>query len=552
MVHKKTDVKITEQSLEMKGLAKDIFLRWQHLVGARGIWNQHWQEIAEFVIPRRGGFTSTQIPGEKKMNRVFDSTAIWANEQLAAALHGMLTNPSQRWFQYRTTDPRLMDFQEVRVWLHEVENIIYDVFSTPEANFNSQVHELYLDIVAFGTALMYIEETPGVGPGLRYRTLYLGESWVSEGKNGIIDTLYRLLKISARNAYNTWGDNAGSTIANLAAKKPDELVDIIWEVRPRKERDVNRRDALNKAWSSTYVTVKDRWVINESGFDDFPILSPRWTKVIGETYGRSPAMVALPDIKMLNEMSRTTIRAAQKAVDPPLLVPDDAAILPVRTTPSGLNFFRAGTTDKIEPLKMGGDVGLGLEMEDQRRSAILRAFFLDQLKLQKEKVEMTRFEAEVRQQENLRQLSPTIGRIEMEFLDLIIENTFVIKAKQRGLPPPPQVLVDADAELKVEYVSPIARAQRSQEATAVMQAMDMIGPIAVFEPAVLDNFDGDEIARGTQEWFGLPPKIMKSIAKRDQVRAAKAKIAANQQQQDEAIVSAEQTSKILKAQNSKK
>ena len=54
-------------------------------------------------------------------------------------------------------------------------------------------------------------------------------------------------------------------------------------------------------------------------------------------------------IKMLNKMSEVTIRAAQKQVDPPLLVPDDGFMLPIRTVPGGLNFYRSGTRDRIEP-----------------------------------------------------------------------------------------------------------------------------------------------------------------------------------------------------------
>ena len=90
-------------------------------------------------------------------------------------------------------------------------------------------------------------------------------------------------------------------------------------------------------------------------------------------------MTALPDIKMLNKMSETTIRAAQKQVDPPLLVPDDSFILPIKTVPSGLNFYRSGTRDRIEPLNIGANNPLGLNMEEQRRGAIRSAFYVDQL-----------------------------------------------------------------------------------------------------------------------------------------------------------------------------
>ena len=85
-------------------------------------------------------------------------------------------------------------------------------------------------------------------------------------------------------------------------------------------------------------------------------------------------MTALPDVKMLNKMSEVTIRAAQKQIDPPLMVPDDGFIMPIRTTPGSLNFYRAGTRDRMEPLNIGANNPLGLNMEEQRRNAIRQAF----------------------------------------------------------------------------------------------------------------------------------------------------------------------------------
>ena len=87
--------------------------------------------------------------------------------------------------------------------------------------------------------------------------------------------------------------------------------------------------------------------------------------------GRSPAMVALPDVKMLNLMSKTIIQAAQKQIDPPLLVPDDGFLLPIRTQPGGLNFFRSGSRDTITPLNTGANIPIGINMEEQRRGACL-------------------------------------------------------------------------------------------------------------------------------------------------------------------------------------
>jgi hypothetical protein len=97
------------------------------------------------------------------------------------------------------------------------------------------------------------------------------------------------------------------------------------------------------------------------GYDDFPFMVPRFVKDSVSIYGRSPAMTALPDVKMLNKMSETTIRAAQKQVDPPLMAPDDGFMLPIRTTPGSLNFYRAGTRDRSGAFADWREQSAGLE-----------------------------------------------------------------------------------------------------------------------------------------------------------------------------------------------
>lgn len=109
---------------------------------------------------------------------------------------------------------------------------------------------------------------------------------------------------------------------------------------------------------------------------------PRFNKDSVSIYGRSPAMSCLPDVKMVNKMSEVSIRAAQKQIDPPLMVPDDGFLLPVRTTPGALNFYRTGTRDRLEPLQAGATNPIGIAMEEQRRNAIRAAFYVDQLQLQ--------------------------------------------------------------------------------------------------------------------------------------------------------------------------
>ena len=288
-------------------------------------------------------------------------------------------------------------------------------------------------------------------------------------------------------------------------KQPFTLVRILHSIYPRFTRKVDSKLNQNKPFASNHMELDTGWVLKESGFDFFPILAPRWIKRAGETYGRSPAMTGLPDTNLLNEQLRTDLRARQKVVDPPLLVPDDSILGRINASPSSLIYVRTGMSkeDFIRPLETKANIAVSNDGMEQTRERILRAFFLDRFKLQKENVEMTRGEAEIRKQEDLQQLSPTVGRLETELLNPLIDLTIEILQNSGRLPQTPPQLNESDF-ISIEYVSAIARAQKSDEANSILRAIEVLSPFASANPGILDNFDMDEIARRTQQWFGVP------------------------------------------------
>jgi len=271
-----------------------------------------------------------------------------------------------------------------------------------------------------------------------------------------------------------------------------------------------------------YICMETKMVMQESGFQEFPYVVPRFLKATGEVMGRSPAMVALPDVKMLNLMSKTIIQAAQKLIDPPLLVPDDGFLLPVRTQPGGLNFFRSGTRDTITPLNTGANIPIGLSMEEQRRSAIRSAFYVDQL-LTGGSPNMTATEVVQRQEERMRVIGPVLGRLMNEMLRPMIDRVFALMLRADMLAPPPEILQGIDVD--VEYVSPLARAQKSSSLNSTMKALEILLPLAQALP-VADHINADGLVNHVMDSLGVPKKVVKP---QSEVDAAREQQAAQQQ-----------------------
>ena len=196
-----------------------------------------------------------------------------------------------------------------------------------------------------------------------------------------------------------------------------------------------------------------------------------------------------------------TIRAAQKQVDPPLLVPDDGFMLPVRTIPGGLNFYRAGTRDRIEPLNIGANNPLGLNMEEQRRQAIRAAYYVDQLILGTGP-QMTATEVVQRTEEKMRLLGPLTGRLSQELLQPLITRVYSILSRQKAYEPAPEFMTNQN--LEIEYVSPLAKAQRQGDIQSMTRLLELMGPLTQLDPTIMDYVDSDGISKHLIKILGVP------------------------------------------------
>jgi len=500
-------------------LTKELLSRFDRLEGQRQNWETHWQEVADFMQPRKADVTKRRSRGDKRMERIFDSSPIQAVELLAASLHGMLTNPSTPWFTLRFKDEEIDNDDEAKLWLESSTDAMYTAFN--RSNFQQEIFELYHDLITFGTAAMFIEEDDD--DIVKFSTRHINEIFIAENDKGRIDTIYRKFKISARAAIQKFGEAVSSDVQTKAKKDPYEEIEILHAVYPRADFNPNKKDKGNMPFESVYLEHKNGNELSVGGFREFPFVVPRYLKASNEIYGRSPAMTALPDVKMLNEMSKTTIKAAQKQVDPPLLVPDDGFLLPVRTVPGGLNFYRSGTRDRIEPLNIGANNPLGLNMEQQRRESIRAVFYVNQLMMQ-QGPQMTATEVIQRNEEKMRLLGPVLGRLQSELLKPLIDRVFAVLLRNNMLPPAPEFLSGRDVE--IEYVSPLAKAQKSTELQSIMRAVEILGSLANVAP-VFDYVNFDNLVKHLADIVGVPQKILKS---QSQVNAERQQAQAQQQE----------------------
>jgi hypothetical protein len=459
--------------------------------------NSHWQEIGELETSRKIDFVGVRTAGEKRLFKIYDPTGIQCVELLAAGLHGMATNPASKWFSLRLVgvkaqgpEGEMIDANEIPVvqkYLADVEDIMWQRLYQPGTNFTTALHEVYLDLSSFGTAIMFLGQRDD--GGLLFEARALSECVVAENHEGRIDTVFRKFKYTVRQlaslARSQGWKLSEATMEKIRSKHLNDEVLVIHAVFPREDYDttLKRPSAKQMPFASIYFEHDACHALHESGFPEFPFMVPRWSKYSGETYGRGPGMTALADVKMLQAMMLTVIKTAQKIADPPMALRDNGVVGQARTIPGGITYFRGNPNEAFAQMPVAGNgLPITLELLEQQRNRIRATFYIDQLQFAGD-ANMTATEVMQRTQERMRLLGPLEGRLQSELLGPLIDRMFGILNRMKLLPPAPQEI--QGQEFTVEYVSPLATAQKQIAANSLMQAMGVVAGVVGPEGAMM-------------------------------------------------------------------
>lgn len=530
--------------------AREHVKRLGQLRANRTTWESHWEEIAERVLPRhRGQFYDANTlhrKGEKRTEKMFDATAALALDRFSAAMESMLTPRNGKWHKLTASDPNLRKERRVRMYFDDVNDILFRYRYRPRAGFSTNQHEAYISLGAFGTGAVFIDGMPDAR-GVRYKTCSLSNTFIATNHQGWVDTVYRPFYWTARQAVQKWGEERLSEkVLGKLTKAPDDLFQFLHVVRPRSDVDPNRVDAKGMPWESVYVEVDEKNTLEDSGFHTFPFAVSRYVTAPEEDYGRSPAMLALPAIKVLNEQKKTMLKQGHRVVDPVILAHDDG-VLDTFSLRSGAINYGAMSKDgkRLVDVLPTGNLAAGQELMDSERAVINDVFLVTLFQILVETPSMTATEVLERAREKGALISPTMGRQETELLAPEIERELDILNRQGLLPEMPPELVEAEGEFEIEYDSPLSRAQRAEEASGALRSVEFALGYAgqTGDPSPLDHFDMDVITPEVMAINGVPERWRRAQADIEVVRENRLQ----QQQTQQAIEAAPALAGVAKA-----
>lgn len=509
-------------------------------------WDAHWKDLQKYIQPRAGRFYETETNrGDKKRESIIDSTAGKALRVLVAGMSSGLTSPARPWFRLTTPDPELMEFGPVKEWLFEVERRMRMIFQS--SNVYNALPMAYEELGLFGTSVTFwMTDFNRVLRGVPITT---GEYALALGDDLTVDTVYRRYRPTVKQIVEQFKGAVSQNVRQMYDRGDyDERVEITHAVEPRRQRDVSKLDARNKRWASVYWEHGQDKTLRESGFDARPFTATRWDVTGYDTYGRSPGMDALGDAKQIQLMERKKALLVSLGVQPSMVAPVSLQNGSATMAPAGITYadsVQGGSGPAFRPAYEPNPQWLGLMREDMNevRDRINSAFFAD-LFLMISQMQDVRSATEVaaRQEEKMLMLGPVLERAHSELLNPLIDRTFTIMLDAGLLPPPPQELFGTD--LRVDYISVLAQAQKAVSTTAVERLTGFIGNLAAVDPQVIDKYDADQAVDEYADMLGVPPKIVRPDDQVAQIRQQRQQA----QQMQQALASgkdAADTAKVL-------
>ncbi len=522
--------------------------RFDALKQARASWEPAWKEITEQLIPYRTVWDRyKRNRGDKEDSKIFNNTPVRALQTLAAGMMAGITSPARQWFGLTTVDPELSKSKRVKEYLDLAEEVVNAMFA--DSNwYTSLANGTYLDLGAIGTSALFHEDT-AIGE-TRYTPLPIGEYFLDQDHRGRIDTCFRDLDLTVRQVVQKFGRNACSQIVRTLWDRSNynQPVPVLHAVRPNEEYDGGRLGSRHMPFASCWWEPgnpeKEAFLL-ESGYQEFPVLAPRWTVRSGDVYGRGPGWSARGDCRVLQLHEKRLLTMIDKVTDPPMKLSE--GIQRASLLPGDKTYLPAGQVQVFEPAMQIAPAALDVMKEHIARAEyrIGETFFVDlwQTFLQDDRNERaTATEIEAKREERMLMLGPVLENANGDLLEPAVERNLAIAMRTDRLPPPPEEL--AGQELKIKFQSIMHEAQQGPKIYGIRTLVAETAALSQLRPDALDKINADVIVDELVNITGVRSDAVLSKDEVEAVRRAKAE-QANARQSGEAMLAATEGARNL-------
>lgn len=526
-------------------LVKDINLQFSEMKKERQRWEDDWEEIADYIMPYDESAYENDNRGNRIATKIYDGTPTRALRLQADGMQGYTVSQAFPWFKLRTPNDRVNDDYNAKAWLQGIEEHFFTLFQS-RSNFYSAMNAFFYRYGGYGWSNVHIEEDLATGKILfDVRTPW--EVWIDQDRHGQTVSTFRKIKVTVRDAVAWFGkDKLSESTLNLYERSPLDKIDIIHAIFPRNDRDVYKENNLNMEFASVYIEDGQKYPLSVSGYRTNPTVTVKWHGLTFSPYAMGPGHMALVDVITLNQIAKDIMTASHKAVNPPMNIPEEMRGYEA-IVPGGKNYYKTPQAT-VTPVQTGIQYPFGIDRLNDQRQRVNEHFLVEFfMMLASSDKPMTATEIIERQGEKAAVLGPPIAHLS-EALDDIFDRIFAIEMEAGRIPPPPDIMLEMNPDIEIDYSGPLFQAQRKLfETQGITHGLQITETLVAQHPELSDNFDYDIMVRKLAESYGYPQEIIKPDAEVQKVRKARAAAAAQQQQMAQAQAMADMAGKLAPA-----
>ncbi|KUR80916.1 portal protein [Novosphingobium sp. FSW06-99] len=504
-----------------------------------------WRQCERWADPyQQGGFYKL-TPGYQRDQHLTDDTAVSGLETFVAAMQAMLLPDGEQVTKLWTTNQTLNAMPKVQKWLAGAAERLHACRNAPHTGFASQSPLRWRQLGLYGTGAFWTDENVGIG--LSYRTLHLSEIFIDDDFRGMVDTIHRRFRLTARAIAQMFHDDAiarcPKVMEALRAGKVDQKFHVVHVVRPNSHWEAGRMDIDGFPIQSLYVIEEDKTLVSARGFYSPPLAVSRYTLAPNDPYGVGPTAMKIGTIKMLNQMGHDYIRATHLNLSPPVLVPEEGAFNRMSMTPgAGIPGGMINGKRQMEPFLAGVQTAYAEKAMETYQAGVEKTYLTNAFAIMQEPIDrQTATEYLGRKREAMALQAPNVGRQLAESLTPQVAREMDILLRAGQIDPPPGELREARAGLRYEFVNPFTTAAKSAEAQQFLTGLQALQPLAEIDPSAMDVVDTDAAPRGVMLALGVRADW---LADPDQV-IAKRQLRAQQQQQEQLTTAAPAMSQAM-------
>ena len=514
--------------------------KYENIKTTRAAWDTKWQIIQDQVFPDYRDYMNTYKTTAPSTGKIKNHASAVSGKinKVVSLLSSQMCDPSVKWLDLRFGEDSINNVYPAKAWLWQCKEILYRLFADPETEFYTSTFSFHFDWFSIGNACREITLRKDNGK-IKFSTVSMQDIFIETSGYGDVETIYRRLNITSKQALSLFGGNVHPSTIQYAAKeelaatqKKNEYFEVVM---PNPIKD--KIPSLN--WMSCVIDKTNKHVC-DIGLHSFPpYIVSRFFVAPGETYGRSYVWNSMPDIMAINRLSKRILQGVDFATLPVTLVQDATALPQQQITPGAfIQGLDAQGRPQFQQMQFGGNAPLAMEFYQAKLADLDDALVARDI-FAAENPNMTATEVNERKIQASNRLRPLLVRLETEDLNKTVLRTLKLLEQTGQLPPfpyddlqiDPMQLPDPIMALRVTFSGQMAKMQRLQD----IQNSDMLFQktlqAAQVDPSVLDRINLDQLIVLDADVYGVPQSVVNSDQIVQQIREERAK---QQQQQQQA------------------